>query len=74
MKSSETYNPNFEAIDFMIDLMEKWTDELKKGKRMIWIDKGLLKWVDKKVNDSTYASRSHAIESVLAEKMNLRKK
>ena len=49
-------------------------EEMPKERISITIRKELLEWIDKKINDFTYASRSHAIESVLAEKMNLRKK
>jgi len=43
--------------------------ELPKERVSITIRKPLLEWVDKKVKDLTYASRSHAIEVLIAEKM-----
>ena len=40
--------------------------EMPKERVSITIRKELLEWIDKKIGDLTYASRSHAIEYALA--------
>lgn len=40
--------------------------EMPKERVSITIRKELLEWIDKKIEDLTYASRSHAIEYALA--------
>jgi len=40
--------------------------ELPKERVSVTIRKELLEWIDQKVEDLTYASRSHAIEYALA--------
>ena len=44
-------------------------EELPKKRVSITIRKEFLQWIDKKVEALTYASRSHAIESLIAEKI-----
>ena len=43
--------------------------EMPKERVSITIRKEFLEWIDKKVKDLTYASRSHAIEALIAEKV-----
>jgi metal-responsive CopG/Arc/MetJ family transcriptional regulator len=44
-------------------------EEMPKERISITIRKEFLEWIDKKVDDLTYASRSHAIESLIADKI-----
>lgn len=43
------------------------TAEMPKQRITITIRKELLEWIDDKVKDLTYASRTHAIEKAVAE-------
>ena len=43
------------------------TDDLKE-RITITIDKDLLEWIDKKVDDKTFANRSHGIEFLIKRK------
>jgi len=44
-------------------------EEMPKERISITIRKEFLEWLDKKVSDLTYASRSHAIESLVLKEM-----
>jgi len=44
-------------------------EEMPKERISITIRKEFLEWLDKKVSDLRYASRSHAIESLIADKI-----
>ncbi len=44
-----------------------------KERITITIDKGLLKWLDKKVDSRIFATRSHALEFLAKSKMNSEK-
>lgn len=44
-------------------------DEMPKERISITIRKEFLEWIDRKVDDLTYASRSHAIESLILKEM-----
>jgi len=44
-------------------------EEMPKERISITIRKEFLEWLDKKVSDLRYASRSHAIESLIDEKI-----
>jgi Arc/MetJ-type ribon-helix-helix transcriptional regulator len=39
--------------------------DMVKERIAVTISADLLKWVDKKVNDTTFANRSHAVEHAL---------
>jgi len=69
MSPSVTEMSDSELIELVTKFMKKCLDKIEKGKGMIWIDESLLKWIDKKVNDLTYTSRSQAIESLIADKI-----
>ncbi len=43
--------------------------EMPKERISITIRKEFLEWIDKKIEDLTYASRSHAIEALVADKI-----
>lgn len=47
---------------------------MPKERVSITIRKEFLKWLDSKVENLTYASRSHAVEALVAEKMKAEKK
>lgn len=36
-----------------------------KSHLTISVDEGLVEWLDKRIEDSTYRNRSHAVESII---------
>jgi len=49
------------------------SEDMPKERISITIRKEFLQWLDSKVEALTYASRSHAIESLIAEKIKQKK-
>ncbi|MBS3112790.1 hypothetical protein J4418_01790 [Candidatus Woesearchaeota archaeon] len=47
---------------------------MAKERITITIDKELLKWLDKKVDDRVFANRSHGLEFLIQQQVNFEKK
>ena len=63
-------NPTLEEkLDLIVGLLERIKEELDKGREWIWVNKKLLKWVDKQVETGKYPNRSHAVEEIIRGKM-----